>query len=316
MSAAAGRLVFFGNERLATGVSTDAPTLRRLIAAGYDVALVVSHHSATTSRRARELEIAAVAAEHNIPVLLPAKPADIRSELAAPGAAAAVLVAYGKIVPQSIIDLFPCGILNIHPSLLPLHRGPTPIESVILDGSPQTGVSVMQLAAAMDAGPVYGQRPLALDGHETKQALADTLLDMGGELLLELLPDALAGSIDPQPQNDEAATYDQLLQKTDGELHPAEQSALQSARAVRAYAGWPGTRLRIGQLDTVITEARVTTPNESLPAATPPGSLQPTADRSAILLATIDGTLAITRLKPAGKADMPARAFLAGHKLA
>jgi methionyl-tRNA formyltransferase len=171
-------IVFFGNERLATGVSTDAPTLEALVKAGYNVAAVVSHYEAGQSRKARVLEIDEVAKRHSIPVHLPEKPEHLAEELKAIGADVGVLVAYGKIVPQSLIDIFPKGIVNIHPSLLPLHRGPIPIESVILDGSSRTGVSIMALAKEMDAGPVYAQSEVKLDGQETKQHLADHLLDV------------------------------------------------------------------------------------------------------------------------------------------
>jgi methionyl-tRNA formyltransferase len=149
-------LVFFGNERLLTGLaSTDAPILSGLIDQGYNVAAVVAHYNESKSRDKRPLEVAAIAEEHDIPVLLPDGPADIYDQLAAFHADAAVLVAYGRIVPQNIIDLFPLGIINIHPSLLPKYRGSTPIESAILNGDTTTGVSIMSLSAKMDAGPVY-----------------------------------------------------------------------------------------------------------------------------------------------------------------
>src|SRR6266404_3328435 len=158
------KLVFFGNERLATGVSTDVPTLRALIKAGYEVAAVVSSHTDGVSRNKRGLEIVEVAHAYHIPVLLPEKLEDISQRLIKIDAPAGILVAFGQIIPQPIIDIFPKGIINIHPSLLPKYRGPTPVETVILDGVSQTGVSLMGLSAGMDAGPVYLQAALALDG--------------------------------------------------------------------------------------------------------------------------------------------------------
>ena len=147
------KVIFFGNERLATGVTTTAPTLRALIAAGYELVAVVSHYEQANSRTSRDLEIAAVAKEQNIPLLLPNKPSEIFEQLKSFNADVGVLVAYGKIIPQSIIDIFHKGIINIHPSALPMHRGPTPVESVMLNGESFTAVSVMQLVSAMDAGP-------------------------------------------------------------------------------------------------------------------------------------------------------------------
>jgi methionyl-tRNA formyltransferase len=148
-------ILFFGNERLVSGLSsTDAPILSGLIEQGYNVAAVISHHSESRSRKNRPLEVAAIAEAHGIPVLTPDRPADIYDELAFFHADAAVLSAYGRIVPQKIIDLFPLGIINIHPSLLPKYRGPTPIESAVVNGDKETGVSIMSLSAEMDAGPV------------------------------------------------------------------------------------------------------------------------------------------------------------------
>src|SRR4051812_13795891 len=119
-------IVFFGNERLATGVTTTLPTFRALLHAGYHIAAVVLHDNPATSRNKRPVEIIALAKHSNIPVLYPHKLADITDKLAALNADVGVLVAFGKIIPQATIDLFPCGIVNVHPSLLPKHRGPTP----------------------------------------------------------------------------------------------------------------------------------------------------------------------------------------------
>ena len=116
-------LLFFGNERLVSGLkATNAPVLRALIENGYNIAAVISHHTDGKSRNNRELEVAVIAREHNIPVLLPNRPSEILNELTAFNAEAAILVAYGRIIPQSVIDIFPKGIINIHPSLLPQYH--------------------------------------------------------------------------------------------------------------------------------------------------------------------------------------------------
>lgn len=314
-------LVFFGNERLATGVMTDAPTLRALVAAGYHVAAVVSHYERGKSRTARDLEIAAVAEEHGIPLLLPDKPAEIADQLASYGAEAAVLVAYGKIVPQSVIDIFPRGIINIHPSLLPLHRGPIPLEAVMLEGATETGVSIMRLAREMDAGPVYGQVRHYLTGSETKQALADTLLVAGGKLLLELLPAILDGSLEPVPQDDAAATYDNLLSKDDGQLDFSKPAARLESE-IRAYAGWPGSRTLIGGKDVVVTAAHAVADggnantgnaDNATVGTVAPGSIWRGPKQYGFYCA--DGILVIDKLKPAGKPEMTVEAFLAGHQV-
>lgn len=250
-------LIFFGNERLSTGYSPNgAPTLEAIIHAGYNVVAVVANYEAGTSRKARKLEVAEVAKAHNIPVLLPNKLSEIKDQLAAYNPTAAVLVAYGKIIPQSIIDLFPNGIVNIHPSLLPLYRGSTPIEQAILDGVPQTGVSLMQIVRAMDAGPLYAQTTVTLHGNETKFELTDKLLKLGGELVLQVLPSVMQGTAQLTTQDETQATFTPQISKADGVLDlnkPAEQLE----REIRAYAGWPKSRLDVYNNSIIVTKARI-----------------------------------------------------------
>ncbi len=298
-------ILFFGNERLATGVTTNAPTLEVLVQAGYNVAAVVSNYEAARSRESRELEIASVAAKHNIPLLLPDKPSTISEQLRSYRATIGILVAYGKIVPQSIIDIFPHGIVNIHPSLLPLHRGPTPIESVIIEGAEKTGVSIMQLSQAMDAGPVFGQSEVILHGNETKQALADTLLDIGQTMLLELLPGIINGSVVARPQDEARATYDQLLSKSDGVIDWTKP-AVQLEREIRAFLGWPKSHTTIAGKDAVITKAQVTD------CSGKPGHV--VTEGKQLIVCCGEAGLEVERLKPAGKNEMTGEAFLAGHR--
>lgn len=251
-------LLFFGNERLVSGLTkTDAPILRGLLDRGYTIKAVVSHHSDGQSRSNRSLEVADIAIAHNIPVLLPDRPTDIADQLAGYKADAAILVAYGRIIPQSIIDIFPMGIINIHPSLLPKYRGPTPIESAILNGDHETGVSIMQLSSGMDTGPVYGQVTIPLTGTETKFDLYETIATKSSELLFSLLPHILDGSLTPIEQNDTDATYCQLLTKADSYLDPAAMTAADADRRIRAYLGFPKTKLTLLDQQCIITKAHV-----------------------------------------------------------
>lgn len=303
-------IVFFGNERLATGVSTTAPTLQALLQAGYNIAAVVSHYEKSRSRNARGLEIAVVAAEHGIPLLLPAKPREILDQLQDYQAAIGVLVAYGKIVPQAVIDAFPGGIVNIHPSLLPQHRGPIPIESVILEGAHETGISVMKLVKDMDAGPVYAQTRLSLRGDESKQELADRLLEQGKVALLEALPAIIDGSLQPLPQDDAAATYDSLILKDAGTLEPSKP-ATQLEREVRAYAEWPKSRIMLGSTPLVVTKAHTLDENRHEIGTI---WLDSNEKPKQLGLQTSHGVLVFDEVKPAGKAAMNSQAFLAGYR--
>lgn len=253
-------LVFFGNERLVSGLKhTNAPVLKSLIEQGYTIKAVVSHHTDGLSRNNRPLEVAQIAAEHSIPVFLPNRPKDIIDELKQLDADAAILVAYGRIIPQSIIDLFPLGIINIHPSLLPKYRGPTPIESAILNGDSETGVSIMQLTAGMDEGPVFAQSTVTLTGTEDKFELYKTLADQSAALLMQMLPSILGESLKATPQNNSGATYCQLFTKSDSHLEPTQLAASSAERRIRAHIGFPKTKIQISpDLTLIALRAHVT----------------------------------------------------------
>lgn len=293
-------LVFFGNERLVSGLkSTDAPVLTGLIERGYTIAAVVSSYSEGTSRNSRSLEVADIAKAHNIPLLLPSRPGDIEDELRELKADAAILAAYGRIIPQRIINVFsPIGIINIHPSLLPRHRGPTPIETTISAGDTTAGVSIMQLSAGMDEGPVYGQVSIPLTGNETKFDLHATLSASGADLLFDLLPGILSGQLAPKPQENIDVTYTSLLTKADGKINTLTDDAYACERKVRAYLGFPKTSLTVNNIDVLITSASVTKIKQ-------PGELVVECADNTLL--QIDALIA-----PSGK-KMSGQAYLRGY---
>jgi methionyl-tRNA formyltransferase len=251
------KLIFFGNERLATGLShTNTPTIKALINEGYEVTAVVCNYTESRSRSARKLEIAEVAKAHNIPIMLPTHLLDIKHDIKELDAEFGVLVAYGRIIPREIIDLFPKGIINIHPSLLPKYRGPIPVEQAILDGATESGTSIMRLVAEMDAGPLYAQNKTQLKGKETKAELADNLLSAGADLLIKHLPRILENPQDFKVQDESKATYTKLIGKEDGEISwdkPAEHIE----REIRAFSGWPKSRTKLFDKPVIITKARV-----------------------------------------------------------
>lgn len=248
-------IIFFGTEDFS------ARFLEALIKAGQDIRAVVTKPD-TKKGRGQKLShplVKVVAQAHGIPVLQPVKLSDAHDSLAAYGQdVAGVLVSYGKIVPQSIINLFTPGIVNVHPSLLPRYRGPSPIESAIRNGDSKTGVSIMQLSKDMDAGPVYSQAVLLLDGTETRPVLYQKLGELGTEELLRCLPGILDGSLQPTPQSDEQATYCQLLSKADGVIDPLALSADEAERHIRAYLGFPKSKLTIGDTTIIVTKAHAT----------------------------------------------------------
>jgi len=259
-------IIFFGTD------SFSAPALTALIDAGYFVGAVVTKPDSRSGRGQQMTPpiVKTVALEHDIPVWQPEKLSDIADDISAlrqeSGDLLGILSSYGKIIPQAIIDLFTPGIVNIHPSLLPKYRGPSPIETAIYNGDKQTGVSIMLLSAAMDAGPIYTQETYPLNGSETQTTLYKSLSAKGSELLISVLPDIMSGSLAPTPQQDDKATYTHLLKKSDALINPQSITAVEAERHIRAYLEFPKTKLTLsGQLVTVL-KAHVGSEDALLPS--------------------------------------------------
>ncbi len=300
------KILFFGNERLASSVSASAPLLRSLVDAKYDVVGIVVQQARQTGRKQAILEIAEVANEHNIPVYSPATEAETLEVIKKSGADTGVLAAYGKIVSEAVISSFRFGILNVHPSLLPEYRGSTPIETAILNGDTKTGVSIMSLGVEMDAGPLYGFSELSIEPGISKQNLYEQLSEIGAALLLSVLPTVFDYSVVPLGQDHEAATYTKQINKADGQLD-FNKPASQLEREIRAYLGWPGSYTKLNNIEATITSAHVSDESGR------PGELfQPTKNTLGIYCS--EGALIIDRLKPAGKPEMDVASFLNGYK--
>lgn len=247
-------IVFFGTEDFSLTALTG------LIEAGHNVVAVVTKPDSKKGRgqRSEPPAVKVLATRHNISVWQPTDLMDITADIQALGDVTGVLVSYGKMVPAAIIDLFTPGIINVHPSLLPRYRGPSPIESAIKNGDDVTGVSIMQLSAKMDAGPLYTSKQHSLTGAETRPELYHALADVGTNLLLESLPAIIDGALQPVPQDESAATYCQLLQKSDALLDLTQLTAAQAERQIRAHIRFPKSKLTIcGQL-IIVTKAHIT----------------------------------------------------------
>ena len=247
-------IIFFGTDDFSLTV------LEGLIEAGYDIAAVVTKPDYKKGRGRQLLmpSVKVLAQKHDITVWQPAKVTEINDDVKALGPVTGVLVSYGKIIPKSTIDLFSPGIINVHPSLLPHYRGPTPIESAIKNGDTKTGVSIMQLDAGMDTGPVYTSREYPLTGAETRADLYHDLAVIGTDLLIETLPKIMDGTFQPTPQNNDKATYCQLLKKEDAELNLPELTATEAERLVRAHLGFPKSKVTVEGRTLIITKAHVT----------------------------------------------------------
>jgi methionyl-tRNA formyltransferase len=243
-----------------------------------------------------------------IPVLQPETLRDDAAfeQLAAWRPDVGVVAAYGAILRKRVLELPPLGYLNIHPSLLPRYRGPTPVHAAILNGDAETGVTVMRLEAKMDSGPILAQRRVPLAPDARNGPLTDELFRIGAALLTEALAQYAAGTLTPAPQDDSQATYCKMLQKSDGTIDwgaPAEQIE----RMTRAYDPWPGaqTTWRGQPLKIIAARAR---PEWS--GAATPGALLP--QPAGLWVATGAGALELITVQPAGKRALDAAAWRHG----
>lgn len=220
-----------------------------------------------------------------------------------------VVIDYGFIINQDVIDYFELGIVNSHFSLLPEWRGADPITFSILSGQKQSGVSLMLITAGMDEGPLLAQAPFDIPESITTPELTEELIDISDETLKHVLPLYIAGNIQPAPQDlEHEPTYSRKLIKQDGVLDWTKP-ARQLEREIRAFIEWPKSRTVLGDLEVIITKAHVDH-TEKLQ----PGVITLASESSTLLIGTSEGNLAVDRLKPAGKSEMDSKAFLAGYK--
>lgn len=255
------KLVFFGTEDFSL------PSLKALVEHGFHVVAVVTKPD-TPRGRSKQLVSPVVKSyveSAGIPVYQPNKLGDIHDELVSLDADAGVLVSYGKILPQRTLDVFdPIGVINVHPSLLPKYRGPAPVEAAIVNGDEMTGISIMRLTAGMDEGPVFAQLTVPLTGTETRPTLTAALANTGAAFLVETLPGILENKVEAVPQQIGDVSYTSLLTKDMGNLDPSTDDAYALERKVRAYLGFPKTRLKIKNTDVIVTSVKVV---ESLSSA-------------------------------------------------
>ncbi len=210
-----------------------------------------------------------------------------------------VLADYGRIVPPALLDLAPHGALNLHPSLLPRHRGATPIPAAIAAGDPVTGVSLIRMDAGIDTGPLVAQRPVPLRGDEDAPGLEASLADVAAELLRASLPRWLDGSLPAVPQPIDGATLTGPFRRDDGRLD-VRRSAADLERQVRALRPWPGTFLDRSDGRLLVRATRVA--ESPRPPDGTPGELV-LAD-GGLALVTGDGLLVLLEVQPAGGRPM------------
>jgi len=297
------RLAFFGSPAWAV------PVLEAL-AREHSVVLVVTQPDRPKGRgmRLAPSPMAAAAERLGIPVAKPRrlrKDQQITARLRELDLDAAVVAAYGKIIPEVLLEIPRYGFLNIHPSLLPKYRGAAPVNWALINGESETGVSIMQLDAGMDSGPIYVQEKAVIGPHETAQELSERLRDRGVELLLDVL--AHLEERQPEPQQGEPS-YAPLLTKEDGRIRWEEPAGKVYDRH-RGVQPWPGSWFehqgrRVKVLKMLPAEGRGA-----------PGEVLAVGPED-VLVATGEGALRLIEVQPEGKRPMPAAAWARGYGVA
>ena len=306
MIPAAVRVVFMGSPGFAV------PSLDALVDAGYDVVGVVTQPDRPAGRGAaiQRPEVKVAALRHGIDVF---QPTSLRDEgtverLVAFVPDLFVVAAYGKILPRPVLAIPGRGAVNVHASLLPRWRGASPIASAILAGDDETGVSIMEMALKMDAGPVISSVALTVLPNDTTGSLETRLARLGAEALMAALPRWLDGSLPAVPQDEAEATDCRTIAKEDGHLRLA-MTATEAERAVRAYNPWPGAYVHYKGQRLAIWAASVV----SSGAQAPPGSMRVEGRRS--LIAFAHGTwLELNEIQKPGGKRIAGEQFLNGER--
>jgi len=251
-------LIFFGNERLLLGADlTETPIFDHLVESGWNVLAVIVNENESKSRNYKPSSIIDKAKKLKIPVYSPKSKNEILDILKKHPASIAVLVAYGKIVPKEVIEFFDIGIVNIHPSLLPKYRGPSPIETAILNGDKKTGVSLMKLVSQMDAGPIYDQESVDISNNPTKFEIYQNITKSAINLLKQHLEKIALGLDKPTLQNDRQATFTYIIPKSDGLLDASAETSINLFNKIRAYQFYPKPKISIDGKECIVLDAEI-----------------------------------------------------------
>jgi len=246
------------------------------------------------------------------PILKPFKlDADAREQVAALKPDLLISFAYGRIFGPKFLSLFPLGGINIHPSLLPKYRGPSPIQAAILNRDTVTGISIQTLAREMDSGDILAVEQLQLTGRETALSLSETVSEKAAKMLPDLLKKISSGSVEKKPQNHSEASYCKLFSKEDSFIN-WNKSALEIDAAIRAFTPWPLCRTIHKGKELIILKAE-TGQSHSVPQGKP-GQVLGTDKEHGILIQTGDGILSVTELQYQQKKALFWRDFLNGAR--
>lgn len=309
------RILFWGTPDFAV------PPLRALLGEGHDVVGVVTQPDKPRGRSRSQLDpspVKRVALDEGIPVLQPEKPRgdEFMAAVRALEPECSVVVAYGRILPLSVIELPPLGTLNIHGSVLPALRGAAPIQAAILAGFNETGITIMQMVPALDAGPMLHVLRTPIADDETYGELHDRLAELGAQAIVQALALIEAGASIPVAQDDALSTYAPKIEREMGRID-FNASATQVGRVVRAFDPRPGAFGTLHGVEVKCFGARVV--GDGTDAAldeptrhAPPGTIR-SADDTGLLVRCGEGAVRFLEVQPSGKARLAPAAWARGR---
>jgi methionyl-tRNA formyltransferase len=291
------------------------PALQSLMSNQYDIRAVYTQPDKRTGRGRQVIAcpVKRFAVSQGIRVMQPESLRDPKEVelLAALKPDIIIVAAYGQILPAAVLELPRYKCINIHPSLLPRYRGPSPVAAPIVNGDPITGVTIMLIERKVDSGPILSQEEMTISDEDTTESLSERLAVMGARKLIETIPGWVEGNIEPGRQDDSCATYTRMEVKEDG-LLDWKLPAVVLWRRVRAYQPWPGC-----YFDWKGGRLKVT---KAIPLQDPEGGetgrviALPRSAPARVAVRTADGLLGLVSVQPEGKREMPAADFSAGHR--
>jgi methionyl-tRNA formyltransferase len=304
------KVVFFGTPDFAV------PTLERLVASDHEVVLVVSRPDRPVGRKQvlTAPPVIEVARDRQIEYIQPPK---LKSKGVGPvlsdcGADVAVVVAYGKLIPAALLEVPPHGFVNLHPSLLPRHRGPSPIQWSLVCGDRATGVTTMLLDEGMDTGPILLQQRVPIEDGETAEMLAPRLADLGADLIVRTLDELEAGTANPRPQPSDGVNTTPMLRRNFAKVDWS-MPARQLVNRLRGFTPWPGlyTKFRGGRLKIFGLEEVKPPPKGDEDH----GTVLDASEDGIVVRAGRGSAVKITEVQREGRRRMPVDAFLIGERV-
>ncbi len=285
------KIIFIGTSSFAL------PALEKLIEDNYVILAVVTAPDKPAGRK-QELTMSPIkemSSKYGLNILQPEDILDIRKEIKELKADLIVTASYGQILPENILNIPKKRSINLHPSLLPKYRGPSPIQTTILNGDEKTGVSIIQMDEKMDHGPIIAQQESEINPDDTYQSLEIRLAEQSADLLIEILPRYFKNKLEIKEQDENQSTYTKILTRDDGKID-WQKSAIEIERQIRGLYPWPGTWTELnGQRIKIIKAKAVDQESETT-------------------VKTRNGYLSLESVQPAGKKSMTGEEFLRGYE--